>query len=137
MTDAILLFYVFFFLMIRRPPRSTLFPYTTLFRSMNELWPLVDGVIADNGGTVDRHVGDQFVALWGAGEVREDDPERAVRAALAVQEAVGAFFAEYARRNTGAGAARAVENASLMRVGVSTGLVLLGEMGATGGFTAT
>src|SRR3712207_8574780 len=25
---------VFFFLMIRRPPRSTLFPYTTLFRSM-------------------------------------------------------------------------------------------------------
>src|SRR3712207_9127283 len=25
--------YTFFFLMIRRPPRSTLFPYTTLFRS--------------------------------------------------------------------------------------------------------
>src|SRR5258707_15316832 len=35
----------FFFLMIRRPPRSTLFPYTTLFRSrkirMPELLPLV------------------------------------------------------------------------------------------------
>src|SRR3712207_7843363 len=29
---CIMLFY-FFFLMIRRPPRSTLFPYTTLFRS--------------------------------------------------------------------------------------------------------
>src|SRR6201999_4590599 len=29
---------VVFFLMIRRPPRSTLFPYTTLFRSV---WPLV------------------------------------------------------------------------------------------------
>src|SRR2546426_4554797 len=27
------LIYFFFFLMIRRPPRSTLFPYTTLFRS--------------------------------------------------------------------------------------------------------
>src|SRR5258707_3772653 len=26
-------FHYFFFLMIRRPPRSTLFPYTTLFRS--------------------------------------------------------------------------------------------------------
>src|SRR2546428_12831069 len=26
--------FVFFFLMIRRPPRSTLFPYTTLFRSV-------------------------------------------------------------------------------------------------------
>src|SRR2546421_12676662 len=30
---SVLLFLVFFFLMIRRPPRSTLFPYTTLFRS--------------------------------------------------------------------------------------------------------
>src|SRR3712207_7778924 len=28
--------YTFFFLMIRRPPRSTLFPYTTLFRSRAE-----------------------------------------------------------------------------------------------------
>src|SRR5436190_15754504 len=27
------LFIIFFFLMLRRPPRSTLFPYTTLFRS--------------------------------------------------------------------------------------------------------
>src|SRR2546422_9062860 len=27
----------FFFLMIRRPPRSTLFPYTTLFRSLHDL----------------------------------------------------------------------------------------------------
>src|SRR2546430_17276497 len=27
-------YFLFFFLMIRRPPRSTLFPYTTLFRSM-------------------------------------------------------------------------------------------------------
>src|SRR5438552_18651216 len=31
------LFFLFFFLMIRRPPRSTLFPYTTLFRSQNHL----------------------------------------------------------------------------------------------------
>src|SRR6266566_10039307 len=32
---------MFFFLMIRRPPRSTLFPYTTLFRSSTApiLWP--------------------------------------------------------------------------------------------------
>src|SRR5471030_3365333 len=33
-----LLFLVFFFLMIRRPPRSTLFPYTTLFRSAIACW---------------------------------------------------------------------------------------------------
>src|SRR6266511_5395237 len=31
----------FFFLMIRRPPRSTLFPYTTLFRSLCEGEPCV------------------------------------------------------------------------------------------------
>src|SRR5690554_7927028 len=34
-TYAVSLFSFFFFLMIRRPPRSTLFPYTTLFRSPN------------------------------------------------------------------------------------------------------
>src|SRR5438132_10551222 len=31
--DSLGIGYFFFFLMIRRPPRSTLFPYTTLFRS--------------------------------------------------------------------------------------------------------
>src|SRR3712207_7850842 len=31
------MFILFFFLMIRRPPRSTLFPYTTLFRSLAAL----------------------------------------------------------------------------------------------------
>src|SRR5256885_5318084 len=30
--------FFFFFLMIRRPPRSTLFPYTTLFRSIVQIW---------------------------------------------------------------------------------------------------
>src|SRR2546427_6788903 len=33
---------LFFFLMIRRPPRSTLFPYTTLFRSRDRLGVLPD-----------------------------------------------------------------------------------------------
>src|SRR5688572_31604379 len=33
MTLLLSIYFVFFFLMIRRPPRSTLFPYTTLFRS--------------------------------------------------------------------------------------------------------
>src|SRR6266542_5329001 len=31
--------FLFFFLMIRRPPRSTLFPYTTLFRSRYDMPP--------------------------------------------------------------------------------------------------
>src|SRR5256885_3387651 len=36
----------FFFLMIRRPPRSTLFPYTTLFRSRLSRMLEPDGVLA-------------------------------------------------------------------------------------------
>src|SRR5436305_10005432 len=35
-------FFLFFFLLIRRPPRSTLFPYTTLFRSQVEFRPRLD-----------------------------------------------------------------------------------------------
>src|SRR3712207_9582578 len=34
---------IFFFLMIRRPPRSTLFPYTTLFRSAERLAEEIPG----------------------------------------------------------------------------------------------
>src|SRR3712207_7363037 len=45
---------MFFFLMIRRPPRSTLFPYTTLFRS--ELGPR-QGVLAERGLVEDEEIG--------------------------------------------------------------------------------
>src|SRR3712207_9567717 len=37
---------LFFFLMIRRPPRSTLFPYTTLFRSASHRSPDVSAIDA-------------------------------------------------------------------------------------------
>src|SRR6266699_5377842 len=50
--------YSLFFLMIRRPPRSTLFPYTTLFRStVNGAAIVLDGSEVRGGaahGTVDR-----------------------------------------------------------------------------------
>src|SRR5438552_13982044 len=41
---------VFFFLMIRRPPRSTLFPYTTLFRSVLQHERLLADAVTDAGG---------------------------------------------------------------------------------------
>src|SRR5260370_32565079 len=43
--------FLFFFLMIRRPPRSTLFPYTTLFRSpeVNEREPIFGRVLVAVG----------------------------------------------------------------------------------------
>src|SRR5438270_6508299 len=37
--------HLFFFLMIRRPPRSTLFPYTTLFRSKGNDKGKVEGLV--------------------------------------------------------------------------------------------
>src|SRR3712207_8418903 len=48
---------VSFFLMIRRPPRSTLFPYTTLFRSMRSGagWPMGPCELVDLVG-IDIHV---------------------------------------------------------------------------------
>src|SRR5260221_3492420 len=44
----------FFFLMIRRPPRSTLFPYTTLFRSGTCTWPKPDAARDPVYGWADR-----------------------------------------------------------------------------------
>src|SRR5260370_42222072 len=64
-------FYLFFFfLMIRRPPRSTLFPYTTLFRSRIQLVnPLVQPVLFAflllDGGRALQFGGVQFFELLG------------------------------------------------------------------------
>ena len=41
------------------------------------------------GGTVEKFIGDAAMALFGAPTAHEDDPERAVRAALAIREAIG------------------------------------------------
>jgi len=41
-----------------------------------------------HGGTVEKFIGDAVVALFGAPTAHEDDPERAVRAALAIREAI-------------------------------------------------
>src|SRR2546426_11665790 len=47
----------FFFLMIRRPPRSTLFPYTTLFRSAS-----ASGLYRPGGAPRDRSPGPEYPA---------------------------------------------------------------------------
>src|SRR5579872_7583411 len=48
------LFHFFFFLMIRRPPRSTLFPYTTLFRSVHQREHVAGRVLAVVDEGLDR-----------------------------------------------------------------------------------
>jgi class 3 adenylate cyclase/tetratricopeptide (TPR) repeat protein len=46
------------------------------------------------GGTVEKFIGDAVVALFGAPVAHENDPERAVRAALAIQRAIGELNAQ-------------------------------------------
>jgi class 3 adenylate cyclase len=58
--------------------RGTLQPYHALLR----------GELERHGGTVEKFIGDAVMALFGAPVAHEDDPERAVRAALAIQVAV-------------------------------------------------
>ena len=58
------------------------------------------------GGTVEKFIGDAVMALFGAPIAHEDDPERAVRAALAIRDF-------------------AVEEGLELRVGITTGEVLV------------
>jgi class 3 adenylate cyclase/tetratricopeptide (TPR) repeat protein len=48
-------------------------------------------VVARHGGQIEKFIGDAVMAVWGAPVAREDDAERAVRAALEVVEAVAAL----------------------------------------------
>ena len=50
--------------------------------------PLCDSELERHGGTVEKFIGDAVVALFGAPVAHEDDPERAVRAAFAIREAI-------------------------------------------------
>src|SRR3712207_7956647 len=68
-------------LMIRRPPRSTLFPYTTLFRSGDApLHQLGGALLEDPGGLAGARVADDLAALRRAGA--RPDPRRLQRAAV-------------------------------------------------------
>jgi len=86
--------------------RALLGPYWTRLRAELERF----------GGTVEKFIGDAVVALFGAPVAHEDDPERAVRAALAIREWV------------------TDEGELQVRIGVNTGeaLVSLGARPAEG-----
>lgn len=106
--------------------------YTTLSetRDPEQVKNLIDGcferLVADIdafGGRVDKIIGDAIVALFGAPTAHEDDAERAVRAALRMQETLAA-----SDDDLGADIR--------MRVGVNTGEVLVGALRAGGDYTA-
>jgi len=72
------------------------------------------------GGTVDKYIGDNVMAIFGAPVAHEDDEERAVRAALGMQGAMEEINSEMTARH----------GASLqLRVGINTGEVLAGAVG--------
>ena len=48
-------------------------------------------IVARYGGEIEKFIGDAVMAVWGARRAREDDAERAVRAALEIVDAVTAF----------------------------------------------
>src|SRR5919197_894075 len=72
------------------------------------------------GGRVDKYIGDNVMAIFGAPVAHEDDAQRAVRAALGMQGAM-------AEINESLGASHGVNLA--LRVGVNTGEVVAGSVG--------
>jgi class 3 adenylate cyclase/predicted ATPase len=64
---------------------------------LGRFFEIADRIVTDHGGTVDKHIGDCVMALFGAPVAHSDDPERSMRAALAIQAALPAVGAELRR----------------------------------------
>ena len=99
-------------------------------------------VIGRYGGTIEKFIGDAVMAVWGAPIAREDDAERAVRAALELVDAVpgldpgiqaraGVLTGEAAvtigKLNEGMVAGDMVNTASRLQSAAAPGVVLVGE----------
>ncbi len=81
----------------------------------------MSAVIQNEGGTIDKYIGDAIMAFWGAPVPDRDHALHACRAALACQ----ARLAEL-RREAGSGAMRTMH----ARIGINTGHVLVGNIGS-------
>ena len=64
---------------------------------LGRFFDLADRAIEDHGGTIDKHIGDCVMATFGAPLAHGNDPERAVRAALAIRDAMPAVAREVGR----------------------------------------
>ncbi|WP_052890881.1 adenylate/guanylate cyclase domain-containing protein [Thermogemmatispora carboxidivorans] len=72
--------------------------------------------IRRHGGTVEKYIGDAVMAVFGLPLAHEDDPDRAIRAALDMQAALARFNQERRRRDPEAALLQ-------MRIGINTGEV--------------
>ncbi len=89
-------------------------------KMMNRVLQILETEVYRFGGKVDQFRGDGLVAFFGTTMAHEDDPERAVLAALAMQSAILPFAADLEKR----------EGISLaLRVGVNTGEVIVTSVG--------
>ena len=86
---------------------------------MNACFEQLVPVVTRYGGVVDKFIGDGIMVLFGAPLAHENDPERALFAALKMQESIAAFNAAHGT-NLGA------------HFGINTGLVIAGGVGAPG-----
>jgi len=100
---------------------------------INSLWLRVDQAILGHGGRIDKHMGDAVMALFGTPIAHEDDPERAIRAALQIQTELQEWQKEFAASSP----TRQVKSPNLhLRIGINTGPALLGTVGTLGEYTA-
>lgn len=72
-------------------------------------------------GYIDKFVGDAVMAVFGAPISHEDDPERALRAALAMRERLEGFNRRWSPR---------LEQPVSLHIGINTGEVIAGEVGS-------
>jgi adenylate cyclase len=92
-----------------------------VFVLMNRVFEGLGKAISEEDGHIDKYIGDNVMALFGAPVAHEDDPERACRAALGMQ----AFLNEFA-----VGLVAKTGVLLKMRIGINCGLVLAGGIGS-------
>ncbi len=97
-------------------------PPDQVTQMMNRCFERLTATVARFGGYVDKYVGDAMMVLFGAPVAHADDPERAVRAALALQEELVRFNQQQHQQR------KATVNLQ-MRIGINTGEVLAGRVG--------
>ncbi|MBI3997474.1 MAG: AAA family ATPase [Armatimonadetes bacterium] len=95
----------------------------TVTDTMNEIFTALGAEVEAVGGTVDKVIGDSLMALFGAPVAHEDDPMRAVRAALAMQRVMEA------RRPA---LEQALGGPVRLRIGIHSGPVIWGQVGPAG-----
>ena len=89
-----------------------------------ELFELINTEVERFGGTTEKFAGDAVLAVFGIPQAHEDDPERAVRAALAVRDNFVSFTDRvHGRHGADVG----------LRIGVNTGEVVAGREAAARG----